>query len=69
MTVGDVTRSSPGVLALHFTTPVSEVLNTLEELEIQSVAIFSPPNSFIGAGGVNAISEDQQIIGEWSSCM
>jgi hypothetical protein len=48
-------------------TPVAEVLSTLEELEIQSVAISCPPNSFIGAGGVNVVSQGEQIIGEYVS--
>jgi hypothetical protein len=67
VTVGDVTAESPGVLAMSHLTPVAEVLSTLEELEIQSVAISCPPNSFIGAGGVNVVSQGEQIIGEYVS--
>jgi len=63
VTVGDAIPDVPGVLSMDRKTPVSEVLSTLEELEIQSVAISAPPNSYIGAGGVNVVSQGQQIIG------
>jgi hypothetical protein len=62
--VGDVTANFPGVLALDYHTPVSEALGVLEELEIQSVAVCGPAHSFIGAGGVELISEGKQYIGK-----
>jgi hypothetical protein len=64
MTVGDVTSKFPGVLALDYHTPVSEALSILEELSIQSVAVCGPPHAFIGAEGVEFISEGKQYIGE-----
>ena len=63
VTVGNVTESLPGVLALDYKTPVSEVLATLEDLGIQSVAVCGPPNAFMAAGGVDVVSEGQRIIG------
>lgn len=64
VTVGDATGEAPGILAMDRNTPVAEVMSTLEELDIQSVAVSAPPNSFIGAGGVNVVSDGQQIIGK-----
>lgn len=61
--VGDLLEQRPEVLALHYLTPVEDVLNTLQELEIQSVAVYGPANGFIGAGGVELICGDRQYIG------
>ena len=67
VTVGDVTENFPGVLALDYHTPVSEALSILEDLAIQSVAVYGPAHGFIGAGGVELISDGKQFIGEqWS---
>jgi hypothetical protein len=65
VTVGDITETFPGILALDHHAHVSEVLATLEELEIQSVAIFSPRDSSGTKGVVDAADDGNQVIGEW----
>lgn len=61
--VGDVTADLPGVLALDYEMSVADALRILEEVEIQSVAVYGPAHAFIGAGGVEVISENKQYIG------
>lgn len=61
--VGDVTANNPPVLGLDYRMPISEALSVLEDVKIQSVAVYGPPNSFIGAGGVEIISDGKQYIG------
>lgn len=64
VTTGNVTDEFQGVLALDYQTRVSEVLATLEDLEIQSVAVCGPPGSCTGAEGVVVFSEGKQVFGE-----
>jgi hypothetical protein len=63
--IGDLTADKPEVLALDYHTPVHEVTAILEQLEIQSVAVYGPAHSFIGAGGVELISQNKQFIGQF----
>ena len=62
--MGDVTANHPAVLGLDHRTPVSKALEVLEDVEIQSVAVYGPVNSFVGAGGVEIVAEDKQYVGE-----